>query len=416
MNKMNILKSVLSNLGGIAGKPCPISLDDFGLDAERPVLTGRFTVQAPIVFAPSLDLAVRSKQGAELTLRSSEAVHLNWLPRGTYEFHLALPASFPTGPVELSLSASHQAGMTTVEAERREKTLSLSIGPRPTEVTAKWSVEAVAPTQSIGSLSWNKGHSDWFFRHFDHAAATVISYLLGDSPLLRGRILDIGCGDGITDLGVALRTQCTQFVGTDPFKQYERLPQIVADNGLPPDIVPSQLSFRPEDANFLPFEDNSFDVVISWGSVEHMAGGYLQALREVKRVLVPDGLFLVAPGLFYSNIGHHLDEFSSEPYFHLKKSPEEVRQMVLQTPPKYIDRSGEFATNEQYWKWHCELNRITVTEFEKQLRALEFEPWRVALRTNPLVEYTPELQQYSIEQLANTELYMSCVNKKKLRS
>jgi hypothetical protein len=147
--------------------------------------------------------------------------------------------------------------------------------------------------------------------------------------------------------------------------------------------------------------------------VEHMAGGYLQALREVKRVLVPDGLFVVVPGLFYSDIGHHLGEFSSEPFFHLEKTPEEVRRLVLETPPKYIDRSGEFATNEQYWQWHTELNRITVSQFERELRTLEFEPWRVALRTNPLFEYTPRLQQYSIEQLANNELYMSCRNRKK---
>jgi hypothetical protein len=37
----------------------------------------------------------------------------------------------------------------------------------------------------------------------------------------------------------------------------------------------------------------------------------------------------------------------------------------------------------------------------------------VALRTDPLVEYTPELQKYSIETLANAELYMFCFNRKK---
>ena len=82
------------------------------------------------------------------------------------------------------------------------------------------------------------------------------------------------------------------------------------------------------------------------------------------------------------------------------------------TPPKYIDRAGEFATPEQYWQWFTELNPITVSRFEEELRALQFEPWRVALRTEDLIEYTPELKSYPIQDLANIELYMSCVNRK----
>ena len=146
--------------------------------------------------------------------------------------------------------------------------------------------------------------------------------MLGDSPLLRGRILDVGCGDGITDLSIALRTHCRgELVGVDPFRGFERLPRILAENGLPSDVIPPNLRFLAEDANRLPFPDDSFDVVISWGSLEHIAGGYERALREVRRVLRPQGLFFVHPGLYFSNFGHHLGEFSNEPHFHLKKSP-----------------------------------------------------------------------------------------------
>ena len=290
-----------------------------------------------------------------------------------------------------------------------------SAGGGPSATGLAFSCEALPPALPIESLPWKRGYGDWFFRHFDHAATTIQSYLLADSPKLRGRILDVGCGDGITDVGLALRTGCEELVGIDPFRQFERIPQVLRDNHLPADLVPPQVRFLPESANFLPFEDDSFDVVVSWGSMEHIAGGYLQALREVKRVLRSDGLFFVAPGLYYSNIGHHLDEFSSEPFFHLKMKEEDLKRLVLTTPPKYIDRAGEFATPEQYWQWHKELNRITVSRFEGELRALEFEPWRVALRTSDLIEYTPELQSYPIQDLANVELYMSCVNRKKGR-
>ncbi len=190
----------------------------------------------------------------------------------------------------------------------------------------------------------------------------------------------------------------------------------MAENHLPADIIPPTLRFMAQDANFLPFPDDSFDVVLSWGSVEHMAGGYLQALREIKRVLQPEGLLMIVPGLFYSNIGHHLTEFSTEPFFHLKKSEPEIRKMVLDTPPRYIDRAGEFSSNEQFFQWYTELNRITVPRFEQELRALEFAPWRIALRTEPVIEYTPEIEQYPIQDLATTELYSSWISRKKVRA
>ena len=124
---------------------------------------------------------------------------------------------------------------------------------------------------------------------------------------------------------------------------------------------------------------------------------------------------MAAPGLYYSNIGHHLDEFSKEPFFHLKMPRQQIRKLVLETPPRYIDRAGEFSSNEQFWQWFTELNPITVQRFEQEMRALEFAPWRVALRTDQLVEYTPELESYPIQDLANVELYSSWISRKKAR-
>ena len=124
------------------------------------------------------------------------------------------------------------------------------------------------------------------------------------------------------------------------------------------------------------------------------------------------GLFFVHPGLYYSNYGHHLGEFSSEPFFHLKQSRESLREFVLAGTPEYMDRSGEFASPAQYWQWYTELNPITVAGFEQELRALEFEPWRVAIRTEDRIEYTPELLKYPMQDLATVELYLSCINRK----
>ena len=378
----------------------------------RPTLRGTLRITAPIVILPFLQVRIEGAGGvvADANLRGS--MHVGWLPRGAYRFDVVLPHSLPKGHARYAVEAGYREAMnddTVGDRIEGRFTMPSSAGDA---VPIGFSLEGIAPTPALASLSWRKGHADWFFRHFDHAGPTVISYMLGDSPLLRERILDVGCGDGITDLSVALRTRCRELVGIDPFRGYERLPEIIAQNGLPPDCIPPNLRFLPEDANRLPFADDSFDVVISWGSLEHIAGGYDRALREVRRVLKPQGLFFVHPGLYYSNFGHHLGEFSSEPHFHLKKSQEEIRRIVFDTPPNYLDRSGEFASPEQYWQWFRELNPITVTRFEHELRELDLQPWRVALRTADLIEYTPEIEHYTMQDLATNELYVSCVNRK----
>jgi hypothetical protein len=78
-----------------------------------------------------------------------------------------------------------------------------------------------------------------------------------------------------------------------------------------------------------------------------------------------------------------------------------------------MDRAGEFSPPEDYWRWYKELNPITVAEFEQELKLLEFDFYRVALRTEDLIEYHhPKLQEYGMQDLATVELYLSAYNRK----
>lgn len=386
----------------------PFAIEEAG---GRAALCGRLRVEAPVVFLPGVRLRVEGAGAVAADLRDTH--YLGWLPRGSYRVRVFLPGSLGAGACRFSLEAVHREAMADAVAAKLEGAFTLA-GPAaaPADGLA-WSFETVAPGVAIENLSWKRGHEDWFFRHFDHAAATVVSYMLADSPKLRGRILDVGCGDGITALGVALRTGCEELVAIDPFRGFDRLPEILRANHLPADAIPKRVKYLGEDANFLPFADDSFDVVVSWAAVEHFAGGYLQAMREMKRVLKPDGLLFIHPGLYYCNAGHHLAEYSTEPFFHLRKSRDEIREIVFSAQPRYEDRAGETPTPAQHWQWFNELNPITVTRFEQELRALEFEPWRVAIRTEGLVEYTPETLAYPMQDLATNELYVSCVNRKR---
>ncbi|MDH3926260.1 MAG: class I SAM-dependent methyltransferase, partial [Xanthomonadales bacterium] len=232
-------------------------------------------------------------------------------------------------------------------------------------------------------------------------------------PLLKGRILDMGCGDGIIDLGIFLRTQPEELVGIDPFAGFERLPDIIRDHHLPPELLNDpRLQFRADDGNDIPYPDDYFDVVVSWGALEHIAGGYRRALTEIRRVLKSGGLFFVHPGLYYGALGNHLGEFFEDPFIHLKMEQDDLRQAVLNAQPRRMDRAGHVATQAEYWQWYTELNPIEVSAFEQELRQLGFEPWRAAVRTSDVIEYTPELQKHRIQDLATAELYLSAWNRK----
>jgi ubiquinone/menaquinone biosynthesis C-methylase UbiE len=339
---------------------------------------------------------------------SQDGWDICWLPKGEYQIRWSTPRlALPAGATRACVRVfGRVAGVNQMLAVQNVAFTGPSNAPVHS-MTTVWELDSIGATPAIESLAWKQGYKSWFFQHFDHASRTAIEYVCGDSPLMRGRVLDVGCGDGVTDLGIALRYGPKELIGIDPFKGFERLPQILADHHLGHMAMPSNLKFMAEDGNALPFADNSFDALISWGSVEHMAGGYDRALSEMRRVLKPDGLLFITPGLFYSNIGHHLGEFSTEPYFHLTKTHEEVRDIVFNSTPNFMDRSGLFATREEYWQWYNELNKITVPKFDEELRALGFEPWRAALRCEPLVEYRQGMFEHRICDLAPNELYSS---------
>lgn len=375
-----------------------------------------FVLDAAITFVPDVGLELFPGELAQPCFSGNlqGQRHTPWLPRGRYRARWVCGGT--AHPLRVRVDLHQREAMVDGCTATDELCIGLAAEAAAADatpvITGHWQLSTIDGTPALETLGWKRGPSDWFFRHFDHAAGTVIEYMLGNSPLLRGRVLDVGCGDGVTALGIALRCRPGALIGIDPFRGFDRLPEILAGAGLDAAIIPECLRFLDADANAMPFPDDHFDVVASWGSLEHIAGGYQRALAEIRRVLRPGGLLFVHPGLYYGNYGHHLGEFCDEPHFHLKWPREAIRQRVFETPPNYIDRAGEFSTPAQYWQWFEELNPITVAGFERELRALDFEPWRVAIRTEDRIEYSPELQAYSMQDLATLELYVSAYNRK----
>jgi SAM-dependent methyltransferase len=94
------------------------------------------------------------------------------------------------------------------------------------------------------------------------------------SPYLSGSILDIGCGPQAVPS--YLQGANLEYVaGLDPLLPYEKHPFVFAQGV----------------AEFLPWEDNTFDTVLAATSLDHVLL-LDKTFAEVVRVLVPDGHFL----------------------------------------------------------------------------------------------------------------------------
>ncbi|HAT3516094.1 TPA: class I SAM-dependent methyltransferase [Serratia marcescens] len=111
-------------------------------------------------------------------------------------------------------------------------------------------------------------------------------------PHADARLLDLGCGAGHASFTAAARV--AQVVAYDLSAQMLAVvEQAAAEKGL------SNIQLQQGVAESLPFEDASFDLVISRYSAHHWHD-VGQALREVKRVLKPGGraifMDVVSPG------------------------------------------------------------------------------------------------------------------------
>ena len=77
------------------------------------------------------------------------------------------------------------------------------------------------------------------------------------------------------------------------------------------------LSFERSEVDRLPAEDGAFDYAFSWSAFEHISQP-IGVLREVRRILAPDGAFFLQLWPFYfSAKGSHLWEWFPEDFHHL---------------------------------------------------------------------------------------------------
>jgi SAM-dependent methyltransferase len=138
-----------------------------------------------------------------------------------------------------------------------------------------------------------------FFLHGTLRGKFVVWAELLDGLKLRGdeRILDMGCGRGAVLLMAAQHLSTGRAVGVDLWRSVDQsgnsaeatLRNAVAEG------VADRVEVHTGDMMALPFEDNSFDVVLSSLAIHNIKGraGREKAIDEAVRVLRPGGRLMI---------------------------------------------------------------------------------------------------------------------------
>ncbi len=111
-----------------------------------------------------------------------------------------------------------------------------------------------------------------------------------------GRVLDVGCGSGRMAIAIARERPSVTITGLDNFSAgYIRghSPENTGRNFRLAGLE-GRATVQPGDMRSMPFEDASFTGAASSAAIDHLdSQGIAETLREVRRVLVPGGQFLL---------------------------------------------------------------------------------------------------------------------------
>jgi SAM-dependent methyltransferase len=158
-------------------------------------------------------------------------------------------------------------------------------------------VTSLGPLRRVARLT-----ADWVDLQYSHLLAQIATA----APRASGRLLDVGCGDKPYE--ATFRPFVTEYIG-------------IEHEGVFPNTNASSGARRPDlyyDGRRLPFEDASFDTVLSIQVIEHTPRP--QALiSEMARVLRPGGLLILS-----APFSGRLHE---EPYDFFRYTPHGLRSM-----------------------------------------------------------------------------------------
>lgn len=218
---------------------------------------------------------------------------------------------------------------------------------------------------------------EWFQERYTMAANEVVEFFGANFHALSGQeIADVGCGDGIMDLGIFKRVLPARMVGFDTRPTDTRLLERLArEQGVATRLPPS-LEFAPCKPQSLPAENASFDYVFSWSTLHHVEDPRA-LISEVRRIIRPGGAFFIQLyPFFHSRHGSLLERWFPEGFAQLTMTYEQIAARVKEQP------GDDPAWADKLLRDFVKLNRLTLDDLGKLLSICGFTVTRLKLITS----------------------------------
>lgn len=262
------------------------------------------------------------------------------------------------------------------------------------------------------SWSGESIRDEWFGSHFNYAADVVFDWV-GAERLRQGRVLDFGCGDGITGLGLILRHATQAVLGVDVSATHKGLPKL-AQREIGLRRLPSSLQFQRIQPGQAFSTGAKVDVIISWSTFEHIEWPYMAGvLDNLHAVLADDGVFFLQINpLYYAPQGSHLGRFQLQPWAHLLLTPEQLQAAVMafqgDIPSEEVEENfhtRDFAAYKDFvLDEYRKLNRLTTSALIAALAEHGFEVIREQFDQVSLMPPAGLLAQHSSHDLRTEEV------------
>lgn len=211
---------------------------------------------------------------------------------------------------------------------------------------------------------------EWFESHYHWAANIIGTWISEETDIKSATILDFGCGDGTTSLGVAENFSPAMVIGVDVRDSFKNI-AVVAQNMAPTQKLPSNISFLKIDPSERLADKIKANAVFSWSCFEHIERQHLTSIFKDIYDLLPEGglFFLQIEPLYFSPQGAHLSAYLEHPWQHLLVSDEELRILVhdagvreeVKANMRNSDTSID-ARKSYHLKQYFSLNKLTADE------------------------------------------------------
>lgn len=212
------------------------------------------------------------------------------------------------------------------------------------------------------------------------------------------RILDFGCGEGITALGMALRHRPELVLGCDISAEVDHC-SALAERHFGLKQLPPHLILRQTVPGKLMPEAVDLDLVYAWSVFEHVSQDIFDmTLRKLHRRLKPGGLlFIQIAPLYYSSQGSHMMSKLPEPWGHLRMQQNLFMDSLFRACPD----KGEFHL---LYGTYQTLNRITAPALQAAVEAAGFDIVRAYTTTEDITPPAYLLQVYREDVLRTNQV------------